>query len=43
MKNIFIAGFLPAVLLVAFAACQNNSSKHTAAAAPGTQYICLVG
>lgn len=44
MKNICIAGLALVLSLVAFAACQNDSSKNnssaTEAAVPGTQYIC---
>lgn len=40
MKNMLIAGLALVLSLVAFAACQNNSSKNATAAAPGTQYIC---
>jgi hypothetical protein len=40
MKNMLIAGLALVLSLVAFAACQNNSSQNAAAAAPGTKYIC---
>ncbi|MBK6997200.1 MAG: hypothetical protein IPH31_20635 [Lewinellaceae bacterium] len=44
MKNMLIAGFALALLVVAFSACKNDHSKNasssTEAAAPGTSYIC---
>lgn len=44
MKNLLIAGFALALLVVAYSACKNDQSKKTSsateAAAPGTKYIC---
>lgn len=40
MKNIFIAGCVLALSLVAFVACKHNSSNNAVAQAPAGKYIC---